>query len=321
MGAACLRLETCCMWQHAECDAECAAVVRRKAGSTRLWVQEVGAAGGELALNSGCACRWEANVVPPMPCARVGHAAVALRGRLYALGGFDGFFLLSSVHSMLLPPASATTHPRARIGRGDGPVSTQAEEAEEMPGHHADPWGQPEAEEEAGEGWKGGVWEQEAAMLQPRAGFGACVVGQQIWAAGGNQGFECLASSETFLPDRLVLPRQAVRGLRVPLCRSSRGASLSVRGRTCLHALRALHACMSGCHGAQSARVPCSWTSGRVMCDMLASALAPTSFRAPPHIVSVQGRGASKGGGGWRRRGGRAGLAGQGLLSRLERAW
>jgi hypothetical protein len=52
-----------------------------------------------------------------------------------------------------------------------------------------------------GGGGGGGPGEKEASMLEKRNGFGACVVGGapgQVWAVGGNKGFECLAATEYY---------------------------------------------------------------------------------------------------------------------------
>jgi hypothetical protein len=159
-------------------------------------------------------------VVPRMPCARVGHSAVALRGRLYALGGFDGFFLLPSMHSIILPPrpldASHALVVNRRVPAFPAPTNSQAQEQTEMLDDDEDVGGEEEARGQVA--WEGGEWEKEADMLEARNGFGACVVRDQIWAAGGNKGFQCLASVETFLPDRYVYLFCTLHGVCVSVC-------------------------------------------------------------------------------------------------------
>ena len=81
-------------------------------------------------------------------------------GRLYALGGFDGFLLSSSVESIALPAGQG--------GWGDGGAGGgQLRQA-----------------------WGGGEWVKGVDMLETRSGFGACVVGGRVWVAGGNKGFQ-----------------------------------------------------------------------------------------------------------------------------------
>ena len=135
--------------------------------------------------------RWQPNVVPDMSSARVGHAAAAVNGRLFAIGGFDGFFLSSAVESIALPPPAPPPPPRPSENLDEG---EEWEEGEEGRGEGED-W---EDGQEAV--WEGGKWEEEAAMHEPRNGFGACVVNGQIWVAGGNKGFHCLDTTEVYDP-------------------------------------------------------------------------------------------------------------------------
>jgi hypothetical protein len=117
---------------------------------------------------------------------------------MIALGGFDGFFLSSAVESIALPLAPQQ--------RGSEPVESCARS--QVQDHHhekvgacrggEDVGGDQEDEEEDEETWRGGEWVREGSMLEARNGFGACVVGGQIWVAGGNKGFECLSSTEAY---------------------------------------------------------------------------------------------------------------------------
>jgi len=97
-----------------------------------------------------------------MPCARVGHSAVALRGRLYALGGFDGFFLLPSMHSILLPPRPLdASHARVvdrRVPAFPAPTNSysQAHDQTEMLDDNEDVGGGEDARGGGGTGGMGG---------------------------------------------------------------------------------------------------------------------------------------------------------------------